>query len=302
MTPAAAKVVVEKYGALRQDDSSGHGKNSYRITVRQLESMIRLSEAIARANCMTDVRLALNFVISSPHVLMRWLSHVQITPAFVREAYSLLRQSIIHVEKDDIDIDDEEDEEVVAPAVNGHANGNGHASNGDMDDGENNIPIAPSSSAAGLASTPTRGPQQQPQGSAVSHQPTPGPSGLHAASPAPAPQPAKKQKVTISYDKYQMIKSLVVMRLSELERETGEGVSRPEIVTWYLEQREAEIQTVDELEAERVLVEKVVTKLVKEKLLLELVGQGLQSSDQDGAEQESQEAVPTLYVHPDYEN
>ena len=301
MTPAAAKVVVEKYGALRQDDSSGHGKNSYRITVRQLESMIRLSEAIARANCMTEVRPA-SICWSFPACADDNLSSRQITPAFVREAYSLLRQSIIHVEKDDIDIDDEDDEEVVAPAVNGHANGDGHAANGNMDDGDNDIPVAPSSSAAGLASTPTRGPQQQPRGSATPHQPTPGPSGLPAAPPAPAPQPAKKQKVTISYDKYQMIKSLVVMRLSELERETGEGVSRPEIVTWYLEQREAEIQTVDELEAERVLVEKVVTKLVKEKLLLELVGQGLQSSDQDGAEQESQEAAPTLYVHPDYEN
>lgn len=46
---------MEKYRSLRQDDTSGTGRNSYRITVRQLESMIRLSEAIARANCTNDV-------------------------------------------------------------------------------------------------------------------------------------------------------------------------------------------------------------------------------------------------------
>lgn len=88
-TPEASDLLVEKYMQLRQDDVSGTvGRNSYRITVRQLESMIRLSEAIARANCRTDI-----------------------TPAFVREAFALLRQSIIHVEKDDIAIDEEDDEE-----------------------------------------------------------------------------------------------------------------------------------------------------------------------------------------------
>ncbi|KAF8950589.1 MCM2/3/5 family-domain-containing protein [Flammula alnicola] len=57
MTPEAADVLVEKYRILRQDDATGAGRNSYRITVRQLESMIRLSEAIARANCTSEVRL-----------------------------------------------------------------------------------------------------------------------------------------------------------------------------------------------------------------------------------------------------
>lgn len=85
LTPAASAVLVEKYRSLRQDEG-GPGKSSFRITVRQLESMIRLSEAIARANCQHEI-----------------------TPAIVREAYSLLRQSIIHVEQDDISFDDEDE-------------------------------------------------------------------------------------------------------------------------------------------------------------------------------------------------
>ena len=269
LTPAAAKMIVEKYRQLRQDDASGHGRNSYRITVRQLESMIRLSEAIARANCMNEI-----------------------SPAFVREAFALLRQSIIHVEKDDIDIDDEEEEveEEVEAQTNGHT---------DCMDGDD-IPVNPTSSAAGALSTPTRA--QARQSSMTPLRPTPGPSGTNGhISPArqPTPRPTQKKKITITYDKYQMIKSLIVLKLSEIERETGEGVKRPEIVQWYLEQRENDIDTEAQLIEEQTLVEKVITKLVKERQLLELIGQGLQSSS---SQEESQAADPILYVHPDYEN
>ncbi|KAK9470921.1 MCM2/3/5 family-domain-containing protein [Dipodascopsis tothii] len=83
MTREAREYLIELYKELRADDAQGYSHNSYRITVRQLESMIRLSEAIARANCVDDI-----------------------TPAFVREAFNLLRQSIIHVDKDDIEVDD----------------------------------------------------------------------------------------------------------------------------------------------------------------------------------------------------
>lgn len=86
-TEAARATLVEKYKELRADDAQGGvGRNSYRITVRQLESMIRLSEAIAKANCVTEV-----------------------TEDFVNEAFKLLRQSIISVEKDDVDVDDDEE-------------------------------------------------------------------------------------------------------------------------------------------------------------------------------------------------
>lgn len=87
-TASAKKLLVEKYKELRANDTGGVvGKNSYRITVRQLESLIRLSEAIAKANCVDDIN-----------------------ETMVLEAFDLLRQSIISVEKDDVDVDDDEDE------------------------------------------------------------------------------------------------------------------------------------------------------------------------------------------------
>lgn len=86
-TDEAKALLVEKYKELRSNDSQGgNGRSSYRITVRQLESLVRLSEAVAKANCVEEI-----------------------VPRFVQEAYDLLRQSIVTVEKDDVEVDDDEE-------------------------------------------------------------------------------------------------------------------------------------------------------------------------------------------------
>jgi DNA replication licensing factor MCM6 len=79
LTPDAKKVLVEQYKKLRQADSSGGGRSCYRITVRQLESIVRLSEALARLHCEDEV-----------------------TPDNVYEAVRLLKTSIINVESTDL--------------------------------------------------------------------------------------------------------------------------------------------------------------------------------------------------------
>ncbi|XP_017871896.1 PREDICTED: DNA replication licensing factor Mcm6 [Drosophila arizonae] len=81
----AGKMLVENYGHLRQRDTGSSGRSTWRITVRQLESMIRLSEAMAKLEC-------------SNRVLER----------HVKEAFRLLNKSIIRVEQPDIHLDDDE--------------------------------------------------------------------------------------------------------------------------------------------------------------------------------------------------
>ncbi|KAL8410956.1 hypothetical protein RB596_000565 [Gaeumannomyces avenae] len=114
-TDEAKQVLVDRYRELRADDSQGGvGKNSYRITVRQLESMIRLSEAIAKVNCVEEIA-----------------SHM------VDEAYNLLRQSIISVEHDDVEFEDDEEDsqETLRRAAeaqgDGDGDGDGDAAMGD---------------------------------------------------------------------------------------------------------------------------------------------------------------------------
>lgn len=48
---------MAKYRQFRQEDSAGLDKTSYKITVRQLESMVRLSEALAKLYCEKQVRM-----------------------------------------------------------------------------------------------------------------------------------------------------------------------------------------------------------------------------------------------------
>ena len=50
----AQDLIVEQYKNLRNRDYGG-SRGSWRITVRQLESMIRLSEALARMHCQDEV-------------------------------------------------------------------------------------------------------------------------------------------------------------------------------------------------------------------------------------------------------
>ena len=83
----AQDYIVTQYKHLRQRDSSGVSKSAWRITVRQLESMIRLSEALTRLHC-----------------------HDVVMPKHVKEAYRLLNKSIIRVETPDIQFDNDEDQ------------------------------------------------------------------------------------------------------------------------------------------------------------------------------------------------
>ena len=66
------ELLVQQYKHLRQRDTGGSAKSSWRITVRQLESMLRLSESFARLHCSEEV-----------------------TAKHVKEAYRLLNKSII---------------------------------------------------------------------------------------------------------------------------------------------------------------------------------------------------------------
>ncbi|KAI3831348.1 hypothetical protein MKX03_034134, partial [Papaver bracteatum] len=102
LTPEAKKVLVDSYVALRRGDTAPGGRVAYRMTVRQLEALIRLSEAIARS----------------------YLEY-QVEPRHVHVAVRLLKTSIISVESSEIDLSDFQD------IVNDDIGGNKESDQGD---------------------------------------------------------------------------------------------------------------------------------------------------------------------------
>jgi len=85
VSPESQELLVQQYKHLRQRDTGGSAKSSWRITVRQLESMLRLSESFARLHCSEEV-----------------------TAKHVKEAYRLLNKSIIRVDQPDVDLDNDD--------------------------------------------------------------------------------------------------------------------------------------------------------------------------------------------------
>ncbi|KAI9798212.1 MAG: hypothetical protein M1825_005403 [Sarcosagium campestre] len=266
---AARQVLVDRYKELRADDAQGGiGRSSYRITVRQLESMIRLSEAIAKANCVLDV-----------------------TPRFVTEAYNLLRQSIISVEKEDIDVDGSDDEA-----------GDDH----DNDDNNGGDRAAGADIAAAIADDAGHSrPQRDSDGDNAMNDDdddddddevaVAGDEQRSARASRTPIGSARRPKMKLSYDKYMAVLNRVVHRVNEEETATGGGVEREELILSCLEAQASELNTEEEYEREKEIVGKVVKRMEKDNVLMPLRGEGLMEDE----DQDREAADRVVYVlHP----
>lgn len=171
----------------------------------------------------------------------------------MREAYSLLRQSIIHVEHDNIDFDEEElagERPRQDPQADADADADADEDTQMSIDESQEDESQQTAGAAGSGST-----TGAIAGTSSSQQP-----GTAGAVPAQAPA---KRRMVITHDKYISLQSLIVHYLAGVENETGKGIDRDELIDWYLESKEDAVQDVDELEYEKELMTKMLRKLVK---------------------------------------
>ncbi|XP_036822281.1 DNA replication licensing factor MCM6 [Oncorhynchus mykiss] len=263
--------IVEQYKRLRQRDGSGGvAKSAWRITVRQLESMIRLSEGMARMHCCDEVQ-----------------------PKHVKEAFRLLNKSIVRVETPDVNLDqDQEMEEEEgengrdvpngvngvnglvnehADRMNGHSDGTNRGANGvegltDVVSGHSDGTNRGANGVEGLTDVV---------------------SGHSDSGPKPP--------LRLTFPEYRRISNLLVLHLRRAEEaEEEEELKKSALINWYLKEMESEIDSEEELIHKKSLIEKVLHRLVHyDHILIELSRGGLK-----GSEAEAQEEV--LVVNPNY--
>ena len=249
ITEESRRVLVDCYRKLRQGDTMGRSRTAYRITVRQLESLIRLSEALARLHCDDLVR-----------------------PSYVREAFRLLRKSIIHVETEDVTFDEGEDFDDDEPPDDYDGNG---GDNGDA-------PPPPDDAVGGDAD----GDDDAANDTTSQQQP-----------PKAKKTKKSKKKTQISFEQYETISNAIAtyLRSRESEAEQVEGeeltyLTWGKVVEWYLEQCESTIgDSLEELNHLRNLTNLVLRRLVKVDHVLVVIG-----------DSEIPECERKLAVHPNY--
>ena len=256
ITDEAARKLVGFYRDLRQGDVTDGASGSYRVTVRQLEAMIRLSEARARVELSPKIEVR--------HVL---------------EAKRLLKQSIIHVTKDDVNFDgDDFDEELNRQAEE-----------------------AEQEAARQAAAAPEGGGAEGGEGAEG------GGGAAAAAAAAAGSAPAGTAKAsTVSYEKYQKVQRSLVAYLRGHERAEGDetaegptlgGMRQGDVINWYLNQQE-EITSMEALVAERKLVKRILTRLIRVDQVLVVLEQPAADAVAEGADAADVLDERIIGVHP----
>jgi DNA replication licensing factor MCM6 len=208
-----------------------------------------------------------------------------IQPSYVREAYRLLKTSIIHVETADVDVeeDDEDDEnnENMETGTERNIHGPGEYNPNERMD------IPPPEEAT---DRDERGTVRQ-RNSADEMDVTP-----LDAEERPAKK-SKKKKTTISFEEYESMANAIAAHLRSLENDNDPTATQyltwDQIVEWYLEQVEMDIgSSMEQYHDTKKKVNLVIRRLLNKESVLTAVGSHPQRKED--------EPTTLLSVHPNY--
>jgi DNA replication licensing factor MCM6 len=265
----AYKLLIKFYRKLRETDMSGLGKSAYRITVRQLESMIRLSEALAKLHCDSEVQ-----------------------PKYVKEAFRLLKQTHISVDSEDISFDSDDESGGCANTVDTSASGRAgdKARQDTFDDG-----------LSRQQSVVNTGGFTHTDNTAI-HAATQANDEHAAAAPT-----LTRHRMKLTHSKYNKITHLIKHRLRE-SCTRQHGMRQQDLVNWYLDYQQQHGCLGEDWRLEGELRNSAESILKMERTMVTLVIRRLYSRDRvllcvrepNSANGESQ-GDRLLVVHPQHE-
>jgi DNA replication licensing factor MCM6 len=284
LPPAAQRALVAAYKRLRGDDAAPGTATAYRITVRQLEALVRLSEALARLHLREEV-----------------------SRADVREAFRLVKNSIVHVDAPDAELADEDVYDGFAPGAAAAADIVGVEPGDDEGGEEGGAGGAGGGEGAGAAAAAAGdggyGDARPAGGDAAAAAAAELGAAAAAGAGAAAAALPRRAVTKVPQAKYANVKALLALRLRQLElgeggapapgerRELGAGgevvgCAQRDLLRWYFEHlvargavasREAGVEEI-------VLAEKVVAHLVRREQVLLVVDQPERREGEGGPE------------------
>ncbi|DBA75227.1 TPA: MCM DNA helicase complex subunit mcm6 [Trebouxia sp. C0004] len=280
----AKDALVSSYIQLRAGDAVGGAV--YRITVRQLEALVRLSEAHARIRCSAVIE-----------------------PRDVREAKRLVKSSIIAVETTEQEVDDEDfiqDSAEVTDFVKAHRGSEMPPAATEPQGAEMMDVDEPSTSARAVRS-------QGASNLLGAQEPEPESSVAAQGEAAAIAEPQQRQGTKVSQKKVDQVKTLFVQRLREVEaagdaagssaEPSQAGLPQKDLLSWYFDKmvESHQYHSVEELSQDYVLVCKIVHHLIKRDnvlIVLSTPSRSDEESIQDFARRQQQERI--LAVNPNY--
>ncbi|KAI7687877.1 hypothetical protein KC353_g20042, partial [Hortaea werneckii] len=99
----------------------------------------------------------------------------------------------------------------------------------------------------------------------------------------------------IKYDDYIRIHNMLLNRVSQDQETAEDGVEEEDLLVWYLEQIEEDLTSQEDVEGQKGLAKKVLRRMVKDNVLMQIRGEGLADEEGEGLQQSDR----VMYVvHP----
>jgi DNA replication licensing factor MCM6 len=285
ISEGARAEIVARYSRMRTEDATGASRTSNSMTVRQLESMIRLSEALARLHC--DASINRNHVLEAARLIQVTKIHVDVPDVELEDFVFDVPLNEGDDDNDGKDGDKDKDGKQGGGGGNGDGDGDGDGDGGDGggddSDGDDKKGGRGVKRAAGSDDDDGEGdgPSQPPAGGPASSQPmkddeaeTEAPGGGDADDAAKDAAPVPAGKIAITYEQYRATTQLLVRFLRRTEAASPDdfnGVTVRALKDWYLRDIATGLDSEEALHKEETVLSRIIRRLVtKDNVLIAL--------------------------------